>query len=411
LDTRPGENSIRQKTYQKGKLLSNAISYAVDTLPQCNETESNDTIKDAQQIDLPKIINGSIARPGDIDVFQFKAQAGDKVVAEVYGRRLNSPLDSLLRLTDASGNVLDWNDDHVLKDSHLYKDMMGLVTHHADSYLMAELPKQGIYYVHLTDSQHHGGEAYGYRLWITAPQPNFALRVTPSSLTVRAGGIVPVSVHVLPKDGFEGEIEVVLKDAPDGFELKGGRIPAGRDQVRMTLTTPPEAPDQPVALQLEGRAQIGNKLLRHPIVPADDVMQAFLYRHLVPAQELLVAVQKSKWRVPQVELIGNSPVRIPAGGTAQVRIKTPKRKVLQEIQLELREPPEGVTLHDVTVVPEGLAFQLKVDKNVMQSGFSGNLIVEAFREYTPKQKNGKPANKKRRDSVGFFPAIPIEIVE
>ena len=112
----------------------------------------------------------------------------------------------------------------------------------------------------------------------------------------------------------------------------------------------------------------------------------------------------------KAELIGNSPVRIPAGGTAQVRIKTPKRKVLQDIQLELSEPPEGVTLHDVTVVPEGLAFQLKVDKNVMQSGLSGNLTIEAFREYTPKQKNGKPANQKRRDPIGFFPAIPIEIV-
>jgi hypothetical protein len=410
LDTQPGENSIRQKTYQKGNLISNPISYTVDTLPQCNEIESNDTLKDAQQIDLPKIINGSIAQSGDIDIFQFKAHAGDKVVAEIYGRRLNSPLDSLLRLTDASGSVMEWNDDHVLKDSHLYKDMMGLVTHHADSYLMADFPKQGVYYVHLTDSQHHGGEAYGYRLRVSAPQPDFALRTTPSSLSVRAGGIVPVNVHVLRNDGFEGEIEVVLMDAPDGFELKGGLIPAGRDRVRMTLTTPPEAPDQPVALQLQGRAQIGGKLISHTVVPADDVMQAFLYRHLVPAQELLVLVQKSKWRVPPVELVGSSPVRIPAGGTAQVRIKTPKRKELQEIQLKLSEPPEGMTLHDVTVVPEGLAFQLKADKDLLQSGFSDNLIVEAFREYTPNLQNGKPANQKRRDLIGIFPAIPIEIV-
>ena len=88
---------------------------------------------------------------------RFDGRAGDKIVAEVYGRRLNSPLDSLLRLTDSSGNVLEWNDDHVLKDSHLHKDVMGLITHHADSYLLAELPKDGNYYVQLTDTQHHGG--------------------------------------------------------------------------------------------------------------------------------------------------------------------------------------------------------------------------------------------------------------
>jgi hypothetical protein len=81
------------------------------------------------------------------------------------------------------------------------------------------------------------------------------------------------------------------------------------------------------------------------------------------------------------------------------------------MQLELNEPPEGLTLHDVTVVPEGLAFQLKADKDTMQIGFADNLIVEAFREYTPKQKDGKPSDQKRRSSMGIFPAIPIEIVQ
>ncbi len=418
LDTQPGSDFIRQTAYHKvhstpygGKQISNPIAYAVDTLPESEESESNDTIEDAQQIDLPKIINGRIIRPGDIDVFQFKGRAGDEVVAEVYSRRLNSPLDSLLRLTDVSGNVLEWNDDYVLKDTDLHKNMMGLFTHHADSYLMAELPQDGTYYVHLADSQNHGGEAYGYRLRITAPRPDFALRVTPSSHSVRAGGIIPIYVHALRKDEFDGEIKVVLKDAPTGFKLNGGRIPAGRDHVRMTLTAPAKAPEKPVALQLEGRIQIGGQVVSHPAFGADDVMQAFLYRHLVPTQELLVLVQKAKWRAPPVTLAGPSPIRIPVGGTARVRFKTRKSPVLKEIQLELNEPPEGLTLHDVTVVPEGLAFKLKADKDAVQSGFADNLIVEAFREYTPKQKDGKPSNQKRRYSMGVFPAIPIEIVQ
>jgi len=412
LNTRPGGDYIRQTAYRKGKQLSNFITYAVDTLTECEESESNDTTKDAQRIDLPKIINGRITRPGDVDVFQFRGRAGDKVVAEVVARRLNSPLDSLLRLTDESGNVLQWNDDHVIKDGYLHKDIMGLITHHADSYLLAELPKNGAYYVHLADAQHHGGEAYGYRLRVASPQGDFALRVIPSNISMRAGGIVAVSVHALRKDGFDGEIEVVLKERNAGFELNGRRIPAGRDSVRMTLTAPAKAPDQPVSLHLEGRAKISGQTLSHPAVPADDVMQAFLYRHLVPAQELLVAVQKAnKWRVLPVELVGEGPVRIPAGGSAQVRIKTRKRTNLKDMQLELNEPPEGLTLHGVTVVPEGLSFQLKADKDAMQSGFGDNLIIEAFRESTPKQQEGKTAPKKRRTSMGIFPAIPIEIVQ
>jgi len=411
LDTRPGGNNIRKTAYYDDECFSNSITYAVDTLPECNETESNNTPEDAQLIELPKIINGRIDESGDVDIFRFNGRAGDKIVAEVYGRRLNSPLDSLLRLADSSGNVLEWNDDHVLKDSHLHRDVMGLITHHADSYLPAELPKDGNYFVQISDTQNHGGGAYGYRLRIAPAKGDFALRVTPSSIGMRAGGTVPIWVNALRKDGFNGEIDVVLKDAPAGFELCGGRIPAGRDRVRVTLTVPAKASAEPVAIQLEGRASIGGQTIERPAVAADDVMQAFLYRHLVPAQEFLVFVQKSRWGVPPVELAGSSPVRIPAGGLAQVRIKTTGRANFKGVQLQLNEPPEGLTMHNVTVVPNGLAFQLKADENVMPKGFSDNLIVEAFRETVVKRKDGKPTGQIRRNSMGVFPAIPIEIVQ
>ncbi len=410
LDTQAGGTCIRRTAYHEGKQLSNSVPYAVDTLPECNETESNDTIKGAQRIDLPKIINGRIDKPGDVDVFQFDARAGDKVVAEGNGRRLNSPLDSLLRLTDASGNVLEWNDDHMIKDSHLHMNMMGLATHHADSYLLAELPENGTYYVHLADSQRHGGQAYGYRLRIAVAQGDFALRVAPSSISMRTGGIVAIHVHALRKDGYDGEIKVVMKERNAGFKLGGAQIPAGQDSVRMTLKAPPKAPTGPIRLQLEGRARIGGKLVSHPVVPADNVMQAFLYRHLVPSRELTVLVQKARWGMPPVELAGDGPVRIPAGGSAQVLLKTRRNANLKQVKLELKEPPEGLTLHDLAVVPEGLAFRLRADGDALESGFADNLIVEAFREYMPKQQEGQPKPKKRRNSMGILPAIPIQIV-
>jgi hypothetical protein len=292
----------------------------------------------------------------------------------------------------------------------LHKDVIGLMTHHADSYVLAELPKSGTYYVHLSDSQRHGGETYGYRLRIAPAEGDFALRVTPSNLNVRAGQIVPLRVHALRKDGYDGPIDVVVKEAPPGFKLCGGRIPAGSDHVRMTLTAPAKAPDQPVALKLEGRARIRGKAIRRPVVAADDVMQAFLYRHLVPAQEFLVVVQKARWGAPPVELDAKGPVRIPVGGSARVLFKTNRARSLKQFTLQLSEPPEGVTLHDVAVVPGGLTFRLKADKEVTQHGISDNLIVEAFRESAPKAQPGKPAPPKRRTLIGTFPAIPIEIV-
>ena len=79
--------------------------------------------------------------------------------------------------------------------------------------------------------------------------------------------------------------------------------------------------------------------------------------------------------------------------------------------MQLDEPPEGVSLDGVSVIPEGLAFRLKVDEDAFQSGFADNLIVEAFREITAKQQENKPAPQKRRYSMGVLPAIPIEIVQ
>ena len=71
-------------------------------------------------------------------------------------RRLDSPLDSMLKLTDQDGRVLAFNDDHS-------DPGCGLNTHHADSYLMAKLPADGPYFVHVGDTAQYsrGGRRDG----------------------------------------------------------------------------------------------------------------------------------------------------------------------------------------------------------------------------------------------------------
>lgn len=282
--------------------ISNPMPFAMDTLPECLENEPNNTPAAAQKVTLPIIVNGRIDPPGDRDVFQFEGQAGDEVVAEVYARRLDSPLDSVLKLTDATGKYLAFNDDHEDIGS-------GLNTHHADSYLRATLPTNGIYYIHLTDAQHNGGEEHAYRLRISAPQPDFALRVVPSSVSIRSNSAVSLSVYAIRQDGFTGNIKLGLKDAPSGFEIKGGNlagtqeltrvtfktnraialvstIAAPQELTRITLKTRLGETKEPVNLIIEGCATNGGRKVVHEAVPAEDRMQAFLWRHLVPAKEL-----------------------------------------------------------------------------------------------------------------------------
>ena len=161
------------------------------------------------------------------------------------------------------------------------------------------------------DAQHKGGPEYAYRLRISPPQPDFELRVVPSSINVRGGTSVPLTVYALRKDGFAGEIALALKDAPAGFVLSGGWVPAGQDQVQVTLTVPPTPTQEPLSLSLEGRATIDGREIVHPAVPAEDMMQAFAYRHLVPARELRVAVSGRWMSKAPVKILSESPVKIP----------------------------------------------------------------------------------------------------
>ncbi|MFA7005078.1 MAG: PPC domain-containing protein, partial [Verrucomicrobiia bacterium] len=221
--TKDVEPGIYPIGVRKEGFYSNRVLLALDLLPDCLEREPNNTPATAQKVAMPIIINGRVDVPGDWDVFQFEGRAGQVIVTEVSARRLDSPLDSVLKITDASGKQLAYNDDDNSDTISKLKDVdWGVNTHHADSYIRTTLPANGTYYVHLGAADRAGGEEYAYRLRISEPQPDFALRVTPSSVGFRSSGASSsVSVFAIRKDGFEGDITLGLRDAPKGFSSYG----------------------------------------------------------------------------------------------------------------------------------------------------------------------------------------------
>jgi hypothetical protein len=271
---------------RKGE-VSNPMPFALDTLPEVMEKEGNNTLSRAQKVTLPLIINGRIDKAGDWDVFRFKGKSNDTVVAEVLARRLDSPLDSVLKLTDADGRLLAFNDD--------CEDLGAMVnTHHADSYLMARLPADGTYYVHIADASSHGGPEYGYRLRISGPRPDFALRVVPSSASVTIKSESALNVHVIRKDGFAGDIKLELDNPPPGITGLPAMLTPTQAVGRIRLKAGSAATNGPVNLTIVGRAKIDDVTLVRAAVPAEDRMQAFLWRHLVPATELKICVYNPK---------------------------------------------------------------------------------------------------------------------
>src|SRR5207244_3159492 len=106
--------------------------------------------KSAQAIALPIVIEGTIQRQTDVDVFRFEGKKGQKVFAEVLASRHGSPLDAMLTLHDAKGQQLAFNDD--------------FAPEHRDAKIKLTLPADGVYYLSLIDAHDMGSNLHVYRL-------------------------------------------------------------------------------------------------------------------------------------------------------------------------------------------------------------------------------------------------------
>ncbi len=389
--------SVQPVVLEHESIFSNKVGFMTDILSETMEREPNDTAETARKVGGSIVINGRIDKPGDVDYYQIDASGA--IVLEVYARRLYSPLDSVVRLVTASGDVVAHNDDYEDKS-------WPLITHHADSRIHATT--RGARYVTISDAQGRGGPDYGYRLYIRPPRPDFGLYVTPSSVTAQAGTCVPITVHAIRHDGFDKDIVLELENAPPGFELSGAWVPGGQDKCRLTLTVPKEAPAEPLVMHILGHGAGPRRNLSRLALPAEDVMQAFIYHHLVPTKDWTVFVAGKPPGNPPCTFVHNT-VRLSAHGITPFPLRA-DAKAASELRFELSLPPKGITLEDPVIVPQGVVIPIKCDREKVEVGLKGNLLFSVSREHQvpPKKKGDKPTTWTQK--LGFFPAIPFEVV-
>lgn len=122
----------------------------LERAPPIAEKEPNNGFSQAQAIQFPLELAGTIDREQDVDVFRFEGQAGQRVVIQVLASRLGSPLDGVLALFDADGRILATDDDSAGKE---------------DPRIDVRLPHAGSWFVSLLDAHDLGGAMYTYRLF------------------------------------------------------------------------------------------------------------------------------------------------------------------------------------------------------------------------------------------------------
>ncbi len=338
---------------------SNQMPFAIDDLPEAQESEPNNSTLQARPVPLPAIINGRIQASGDRDVYSFYGEKGTTVSIGVMARRLNSPLDSIISLSGPGLQVPVRNDDYMRKDSaHLHLGA-GLITHHADAYLLQELPETGTYFVEIGDTQAKGGRDYAYRLRMAPAQPDFSLRMEPSGLQIAPGGTAVLSVRSTRREGFEGSIALRAAHLPEGFRVSPSTIPAGSDTALMTITAPREIVSGTLSPEIIGTAEINGGPVQHAAVPVDNQMQAFLYRHLVPARELVLSPTTDAAPVAiEARASKSDAFSLPLGRETRIPLKGFVHTLRRGNNVSIDHPPEGLSVikgwigRDKKIAPE-----------------------------------------------------------
>jgi hypothetical protein len=189
--------------------------------------------------------------------------------------------------------------------------------------------------------------------------------------------------------------------------------------VKLTLTAQGVASKGPTHLSFTGRAAINGTDVVRTALPAEDMMQAFFYRHLVPSKELDVAMlgggrfqgkgsggssKSGQKKLPDVKVISKLPAKIPAGGTATLQLNVPGYIATSgRVEMELTDPPEGITIKKFVPGKNGAEIILAADAEKAKAGQKGNLIVAVMAK--PKDKNAT-----QKFQVQTLPAIPYEVM-
>jgi hypothetical protein len=133
----------------------------------------------------------------------------------------------------------------------------------SDSRVTFTAPETGKYLVRISDTRGWQGPRFSYALTVREARPDFNVRISPDSLTVRPGTGQSFTVTRERTDGFEGEIEVVIENLPEGWIVSSPLIiEAGHERATGTLfaTDGSVEPDEEAwkSVRVRASAKVGN---------------------------------------------------------------------------------------------------------------------------------------------------------
>ena len=235
--------------------FTNPVLLHVDDLPEYLEPDVH-TSSSPNSVVLPAVLNGRIRRPGENDEWSFAGKQGELWHLDLMAARLDSPLDSVLILLDATGRELLRAEDIGPGET----DSRGVFT----------VPAEGIYTIRIADQfASRGGDRFAYRLRITSPPaPNFQIQVATDALTLNRGAEASLKVFAQRTGGFDGEISLHIDELPSGVSAASAAIGRDSSDTNWKFQADASAKIQLSHLRVRGEAIIdGQKVARHAMFP------------------------------------------------------------------------------------------------------------------------------------------------
>lgn len=233
------------------------------------EVEPNNIAGKAQKITLPCDIAGSFFPAADVDLFEFEAKKGEEWWVEVASERFGLPTDPAVLVQQ----VVRTPEGEKLTDVAEFSDIPSPVKVSSNGYAYDGPPynagtsdvlgklvikEDGLYRLQLTDL--FGGTRSNprniYRMVIRKAAPDFALvswalhmelrngdrNALSKPISLRGGATMALEVIAMRRDGFDGDIDLVMEGLPEGVSAQGLKIPAGQSRGLMLISAHQNAP-------------------------------------------------------------------------------------------------------------------------------------------------------------------------
>lgn len=366
--------------------------FVVGTLPETEEAEPNDAPHQPQAIAQPIVVNGKLAKGGDVDGYSVALKQGQTLVATLMANStLGSPMDAVVQvceLVERRGRP----EAYVVKQNH---DAIGL-----DPQIAFTAPREGQYLVRVFAFPAEPGANISF-----AGGDNFVYR-----LTITTGAYVD---HALPL-AVRPQQEVKLF----GWNLPDDGLPA--------VLSPPDELKSSVAWHAEAAGSVNLLVTENASIVAagsNNAPQPIELPAIVsgrigaPEQVSSFAFQASKGKKLRFDCESRSlgyslmaKLRIGDESGKQLAIAEPNERGRKDTELVFAPPADGRYLASISDLHGrgGLRFVYRLAIEAAQPDFNLTLAADSFVVAAGKQVEIAVAIERRE---GFAETIEIKAAD